>query len=375
MSKHPEFRTEMASTDMRIMNKLSNVWCGWQEISSSHPVTVYRLNGEPTIRKNRNIFHRLNFTKKLHFGKENQLQYFFLSDSRVDITACTNKDGIFLRIFKGIQKWKNCLKLRKTHPFQTEDSSSEESEEDEGYGHYSNKFWENYRKKSLKKMIQRWYPPCEDYKSFQIPYGAKACEFTTLSFTVNEEDSYVFSLEDYHPASDESQTSIYLSLNRTIYDVYENSPVCKDALKCEVSLSFGSNERAVIKIEPESNAGAISYMVISTCKPRIIFFLLLFVLIPVSVLLCVGCTVMLCKKSKERNMIKYIEITRENMDRTPPKVPLLAGPEVTIYSRPNIQVTPPSPPTLSSSPPPSYSQCSTPPSYTFVTSLQDGKKI
>ncbi|XP_023233474.1 uncharacterized protein LOC111633184 [Centruroides sculpturatus] len=378
MSKHPEYRTGIASTDMKIMDRLSNVWCGWQEVSSSHPISTYRITGEPTIRRNFNRHYRLNFTKKLHFGKESQLQYFFLPGSAVDIRACTNKNGIFMRIFKSIQKWEDCLRIRRTHSFRSEDSSSEESDEDEDFGDHIKKFWKNQSKKKFNENFRNWYPSeCKHFKSFKIPFSAKACDSTALSFSVDEKETYVFSLEDYHSSSDESQTKIHVFLNRTTYDIYSNPPICKSAFRCEVSLSFGSDNRAIIVVEPENDAGAVSYTVISSCKPRVFFFILLFVLIPLTVLLCIGCTIMLCKKPKYVSNVKYVEITRENIRRTPtipapPKIPLLAGSEVTLYSRPNIRL----PSELISSPPPSYSQCSAPPSYTYVTSLgmQDKKK-
>ncbi|OQR68144.1 hypothetical protein BIW11_13096 [Tropilaelaps mercedesae] len=203
MVKAPETKVEVSSTDMRLLDGVSGLWCQGQELVSTHKFNVYRFNDDGRQHNQTKTRTETDHVlMRLHVGprKHQYLRYFLLSGSAVSVSAVSEK-----------------------------------------------------------------------------PRG------TTEVSATEDDHYYILVVND----SDEHDISVTLrvSLTRIRFLVEHDDIVCNKVKHCLHHIGFGTEARLVLDIPREPDAGRSMYIVRSVCRPRIFFYALLFILIPIIVLL------------------------------------------------------------------------------------------
>lgn len=93
---------------------------------------------------------------------------------------------------------------------------------------------------------------------------------------------FVFSSEN---EINENRFFFNLTFERVVYDTKESVTVCENKTECLVPFSFWSNERAVVEV-PEESTWDHSYVMDTTCEPRVAVYLTFILLVPVVILIC-----------------------------------------------------------------------------------------
>ncbi|ROT80628.1 hypothetical protein C7M84_000643 [Penaeus vannamei] len=93
---------------------------------------------------------------------------------------------------------------------------------------------------------------------------------------------FVFSSEN---EINENKFFFNLTFERMVYDTTKSATVCENKTECLVPFSFWSNERAVVEV-PEESTWDHSYVMDTTCEPRVAVYLTFILLVPVVILIC-----------------------------------------------------------------------------------------
>ncbi|XP_047480885.1 uncharacterized protein LOC125033435 isoform X2 [Penaeus chinensis] len=93
---------------------------------------------------------------------------------------------------------------------------------------------------------------------------------------------FVFSSEN---EINENKLFFNITFERMIYDTTRSATVCENKTECLVPLSFWSNDRAVVEV-PEESTWDHSYVMDTTCEPRVAVYLTFILLVPFVILLC-----------------------------------------------------------------------------------------
>ncbi|XP_063604226.1 uncharacterized protein LOC134779841 [Penaeus indicus] len=93
---------------------------------------------------------------------------------------------------------------------------------------------------------------------------------------------FVFSSEN---EINENKLFFNITFERMVYDTTKSATVCENKTECLVPLSFWSNERAVVEV-PEESTWDHSYVMDTTCEPRVAVYLTFILLVPFVILIC-----------------------------------------------------------------------------------------
>lgn len=93
---------------------------------------------------------------------------------------------------------------------------------------------------------------------------------------------FVFSSEN---EINENKFFFNLTFERMVYDTTKSATVCENKTECLVPLSFWSTERAVVEV-PEESTWDHSYVMDTTCEPRVAVYLTFILLVPFVILIC-----------------------------------------------------------------------------------------
>ncbi|XP_003748141.1 uncharacterized protein LOC100897505 [Galendromus occidentalis] len=269
MVKAPETKVEVSSTDMLLLDGVSGLWCQGQELVSTHKFNVYRFNDPEQSNTTKTRTEIDNVLVRLHIGprKYQYLRYFLLSGSSVSVVAESDRrhraNGT-VNVVKGKDEMNRCLKDLDEHA-NANDTDSEEDLNFAPVGHRRYKYL-------------RW--------------ALKTRLFTgqsrgSLEVTASEDDHFHLIIVNDSNETDLSVT-LRVSLTRIRFLVDGDDIVCNKVKHCLHHVGFGTDVRLVLDIPREPDAGRSMFVVRSVCRPRVFFYALLFILIPIIMLLITG---------------------------------------------------------------------------------------
>lgn len=91
---------------------------------------------------------------------------------------------------------------------------------------------------------------------------------------------------------------LHVRLNRSGYELPDNMILCRSQNSCEIPLNFGSSEKVVVYVSAEPDAGSVSFPIRSKCKPRLFFYLCVFLAFPLT--FAVGLTLAIRQARRRR---------------------------------------------------------------------------
>lgn len=274
MVKAPETKLEVSSTDMRLLDSVSGLWCQGQELVSTHKFNVYRfINDHEQQNHTKTRIEIDNVLVKLHIGprKHQYLRYFLLSGSSVSVSAVSDRASQLsmangtVNVVKGKEEMGRCLK--ELDDYVTHNGTSSEEEDD------------------ILPISQRRYKYLRWAVRTRFITARQGRSMTEVN--VLEDDHYYILIVNDSSDQDISVT-LRVSLTRIRFSVDDNDIVCNRVKHCLYHIGFGTEGRIVLDIPREPDAGRSTFIVRSVCRPRVFFYALLFILIPIIMLLVTG---------------------------------------------------------------------------------------
>ncbi|KAL3215736.1 hypothetical protein MRX96_051291 [Rhipicephalus microplus] len=243
MLRFPEKDVHMSSTDMRLVEAVSNVWCGGQEFVSAHPFSVYRVNDLPPAVPANHIHHTIELSTSVPSGKFHYLRYYLLPGSNVTADVMADEPGGTVHAVRGEEELQRCIR---TLQEQAADEDSSEEDDDTPRrlpGYY------------------RWA-----IKSKRVD-PSTTLDAARLSFRATAADLY------------------YVLL------VSPQDVVCLEQTHCVYHVHFGAEDRLILHVPRERDAGNAVFTITTSCRPRVFFYALLFILIPILFLVFLGAVI------------------------------------------------------------------------------------
>lgn len=329
MLRFPEKDEHMASTDMRLVEAVSNVWCGGQEFVSAHPFSVYRVSDDlpPPTLPNHHIHHSIELSASVPSGKFHYLRYYLLPGSNVTADVMADAPGGTVHAVRGEEELQRCIRTLQEEGDDGEgdiDESSEEMDDEHG-GRRLPAF---YRWAMKSKRIQ----PSE---SFTNEVSSGSSDTARLTFRATAADLYyVLLVNENRSSSSVVNFGVRVDLNRTVFGVSPQDVVCLEQTHCVYHVHFGAEDRLILHVPRERDAGNAVFTITTSCRPRVFFYALLFILIPILFLVFLGAVIRafsyLANSSSEEGKYLRFRLFREDdarpqRQRRPPE---LLGPQL-----------------------------------------------
>ncbi|XP_049518554.1 uncharacterized protein LOC119443120 isoform X2 [Dermacentor silvarum] len=272
MLRFPEKDVHMASTDMRLVEAVSNVWCGGQEFVSAHPFSVYRVNDLPPAVPANHIHHTIELSASVPSGKFHYLRYYLLPGSNVTADVMADGPGGTVHAIRGEEELQRCIR---TLQEQVEDDygSSEEDDDDEDTSRRLPAF---YRWAIKSKRVH----PSDTLDAAHLTFRATAADLY-----------YVLLVNENRSSSSLVNFNIRVDLNRTVFGVSPQDVVCLEQTHCVYHVHFGAEDRLILHVPRERDAGNAVFTITTSCRPRVFFYALLFILIPILFLVFLGAVI------------------------------------------------------------------------------------
>lgn len=270
MLRFPEKDVHMASTDMRLVEAVSNVWCGGQEFVSAHPFSVYRVNDLPSAVPANHIHHTIDLSASVPSGKFHYLRYYLLPGSNVTADVMADGPGGTVHAVRGEEELQRCIRTLQEQ--RDEDDSSEEEDDADA---------------------PRRLPPFYRWaiKSKRV-HPSEALDASRLSFRATAADLYyVLLVNENRSSSSVVNFGIRVDLNRTVFGVSPQDVVCLEQTHCVYHVHFGAEDRLILHVPRERDAGNAVFTITTSCRPRVFFYALLFILIPILFLVFLGAVI------------------------------------------------------------------------------------
>lgn len=271
MLRFPEKDVHMASTDMRLVEAVSNVWCGGQEFVSAHPFSVYRVNDLPAAVPANHIHHTIDLSASVPSGKFHYLRYYLLPGSNVTADVMADGPGGTVHAVRGEEELQRCIRTLQEQGDDEEDDSSEEDDDDAP---------------RRRPAFYRWA-----IKSKRV-HPSEALDASRLSFRATAADLYyVLLVNENRSSSSVVNFGIRVDLNRTVFGVSPQDVVCLEQTHCVYHVHFGAEDRLILHVPRERDAGNAVFTITTSCRPRVFFYALLFILIPILFLVFLGAVI------------------------------------------------------------------------------------
>ncbi|XP_042150300.1 uncharacterized protein LOC8025904 [Ixodes scapularis] len=290
MLRFPEKDVHMASTDMRLVEAVSNVWCGGQEFVSAHPFSVYRVNDLPPAVPVNHVHHSIDLSASVPSGKFHYLRYYLLPGSNVTADVVADAPGGTIHAVRGEEELQRCVRTFQEQEDSEDNDDDNSSEEDDyavgpiGSGRRLPAFY-RWAMKS-KKIIP------SDVLSRQASSPGLILETARLTFKATAADLYyVLLVNENRSSSSVVNFGIRLDLNRTVFGVSPQDVVCLEQTHCVYHVHFGAEDRLILHVPRERDAGNAVFTITTSCRPRVFFYALLFILIPILFLVFLGAVI------------------------------------------------------------------------------------
>lgn len=271
MLRFPEKDVHMASTDMRLVEAVSNVWCGGQEFVSAHPFSVYRVNDLPPTVPANHIHHSIELSASVPSGKFHYLRYYLLPGSNVTADVVADEPGGTVHAVRGEEELQRCIRTLQEQGDDEDLGSSEEDDDD------------------LPRRLPAFYRWA--IKSKRV-HPSDTLEAAHLSFRATAADLYyVLLVNENRSSSSVVNFGIRVDLNRTVFGVSPQDVVCLEQTHCVYHVHFGAEDRLILHVPRERDAGNAVFTITTSCRPRVFFYALLFILIPILFLVFLGAVI------------------------------------------------------------------------------------
>ncbi|XP_064455541.1 uncharacterized protein LOC135366666 [Ornithodoros turicata] len=290
MLRFPEKDLQMASTDMRLVEAVSNVWCGGQEFVSAHPFSVYRVSDPvppPVPAAVNHLHHVIDLNMNVPSGKFHYLRYYLLPGSNVTIDVIADGPGGTLHAVRGEEELRRCIRA-----LQEEDDDDDDDDD----------FYEEGTLRRRQPSFYRWA-----MKSKRIAADSTPNEFdgiikprpitARLSFRATAADLFYVLIVNENRAPQlllsRSVTNfkIRIDMNRTVFGITPQDVICLEQTHCVYHVHFGAEDRLILHIPRERDAGNSVFTITTSCRPRVFFYALLFILIPILFLVFLGAVI------------------------------------------------------------------------------------
>lgn len=266
MLRFPEKDVHMASTDMRLVEAVSNVWCGGQEFVSAHPFSVYRVNDLPPAVPANHIHHTIELSASVPSGKFHYLRYYLLPGSNVTADVMADGPGGTVHAVRGEEELQRCIRTLQEQAVDDNDSSEEDDTRLPGY----------YRWAIKSKRVH----PSDTLDAARLSFRATAADLY-----------YVLLVNENQSSSSLVNFNIRVDLNRTVFGVSPQDVVCLEQTHCVYHVHFGAEDRLILHVPRERDAGNAVFTITTSCRPRVFFYALLFILIPILFLVFLGAVI------------------------------------------------------------------------------------
>lgn len=268
MLRFPEKDVHMSSTDMRLVEAVSNVWCGGQEFVSAHPFSVYRVNDLPPAVPANHIHHTIELSTSVPSGKFHYLRYYLLPGSNVTADVMADEPGGTVHAVRGEEELQRCIRTLQEQAAD-EDSSEEDDDTPRRLPGY-------YRWAIKSKRVD----PSTTLDAARLSFRATAADLY-----------YVLLVNENQSSSSLVNFNIRVDLNRTVFGVSPQDVVCLEQTHCVYHVHFGAEDRLILHVPRERDAGNAVFTITTSCRPRVFFYALLFILIPILFLVFLGAVI------------------------------------------------------------------------------------
>lgn len=109
-------------------------------------------------------------------------------------------------------------------------------------------------------------------------------EINKITYDIPVTGTYYFV---YSSDNEIDTNTIYLNMTfeKVVYDIDESQIVCANTTDCSIPLSFWSNQKIVVEV-PREDTWDNSYLLDTTCEPRVPVYLTFLILVPILILFC-----------------------------------------------------------------------------------------